>query len=312
MTNVYLIFSFLVVSEIQLPIRPYDCDNVYSSQIVGEVRIENCSSVFELKSNRMPKLKADKEVCSTIDGQYVWMLSRYGVIALIDTSENVIQVVIEEWTFQSLVQSFIMSDVLVKCLQMKGIPAIHASAVSKADKAYMFMGRHGAGKSTLTVRFITKGYSFLSDDISPLAENDGIKVISSYGSLKLVESRFAYSSSPYLQMTDRRIEHSGKYWVEVTRFVPRSISLGAVFVIDSDAAQFNCEPLPAREAFIMLVQNTFAGYALTPVEWTKVLKVYSALIRETTIYRVGYPREADSLDKLTSLIDNMSGKLIND
>ena len=41
---------------------------------------------------------------------------------------------------------------------------LHAGAVSKEDKAYVFMGGEGVGKTSIVLNLLRKGYEYLSDD----------------------------------------------------------------------------------------------------------------------------------------------------
>ena len=50
------------------------------------------------------------------------------------------------------------------CLLKKGIPFIHASGVSKEEKCVVFPARSGAGKTTVALSLLERGFSYLSDN----------------------------------------------------------------------------------------------------------------------------------------------------
>lgn len=63
----------------------------------------------------------------------------------------------------------------VTALAMAGIGMLplHASAIELDGRAFLFAGKAGAGKSTLTAELLAKGARFIGDDLSVLAPPDG-------------------------------------------------------------------------------------------------------------------------------------------
>lgn len=50
------------------------------------------------------------------------------------------------------------------CLLKKGIPVIHASGVSREGKCVIFPARSGAGKTTVALSLVDRGFSYLGDN----------------------------------------------------------------------------------------------------------------------------------------------------
>src|SRR5438105_3551225 len=63
------------------------------------------------------------------------------------------------------VRLFLYGSVLGAILQQRGILTLHASAVTDGDRAILFAGASGRGKSTLAAAFLDLGYQLLSDDV---------------------------------------------------------------------------------------------------------------------------------------------------
>jgi hypothetical protein len=57
-------------------------------------------------------------------------------------------------------------------LYQRGWLPLHGCAVKAGDSAYIITGVSGAGKSALTAALLKRGYSVLSDDISPITAGD--------------------------------------------------------------------------------------------------------------------------------------------
>ena len=66
------------------------------------------------------------------------------------------------------VAAFTVSVALGILLQQRGLATLHASAVSVAGRAVLFLGASGAGKSTLASALAQRGYPLVADDFCVL------------------------------------------------------------------------------------------------------------------------------------------------
>jgi hypothetical protein len=74
----------------------------------------------------------------------------------------------------------------------KGYPLVHASAVSKNNKAYLFPSSSGGGKTSLALYFVERGYQFLADNLVILKDAN---VLSFPSPLRM----FTYNLSPRIK-----------------------------------------------------------------------------------------------------------------
>lgn len=65
----------------------------------------------------------------------------------------------------------IVMNFLSMCLLKRNIFCVHAAALSKDGKGFLFPGRSGSGKTTISISLVQSGYKFLSDDY-PLIKDD--------------------------------------------------------------------------------------------------------------------------------------------
>lgn len=73
---------------------------------------------------------------------------------------------------------FATSEALGLILHQKGIFLLHGSAVKIGNKAYVFIGIPGAGKSTTIAAFAKTGHTVLSDDMTAISfDEDGKAVV---------------------------------------------------------------------------------------------------------------------------------------
>lgn len=70
---------------------------------------------------------------------------------------------------------YVLHVLLIEWLRSRGLYFIHAAAVCRGDRAYLFVGPSGAGKTTAALLGIRRGLSFLGDDRLILkARGDGV------------------------------------------------------------------------------------------------------------------------------------------
>lgn len=62
-------------------------------------------------------------------------------------------------------------------LSMNGKFCLHASCVSKNDKAYLFLGKSGEGKSTISYILARQGYEYMGDDLVFISKNSDEQIV---------------------------------------------------------------------------------------------------------------------------------------
>ena len=88
-------------------------------------------------------------------------------------------------TDAATVEHLYINQLVPLALSRQGLPAFHASAVTVPGGAIAFLGRAGAGKSTLAASFALDGAAFLTDDgLLPEKPEAGV-VLPSHASLRL-------------------------------------------------------------------------------------------------------------------------------
>jgi hypothetical protein len=200
-----------------------------------------------------------------------------------------------------MVEVHLMGTVLSYWLERRGIPVLHASAVSLGDHAVAFLGTNKAGKSSLSVSLMQQGYPLLSDDLV------GLQVTESG-----IEARPGF---PSMRMWPDLAQHVvGEHWAQLPlahpRFEKRRTAVGpegfGQFIDEAqpiaclylpervrDAgapSQIRIEPVPPGEAIFEFLRESFlpqltqaAGFA------PGRLKVFSMLTAKVPVRRLIYP-----------------------
>ncbi len=164
--------------------------------------------------------------------------------------------------------TYLLGPVLGFALRLRGVLALHASAVIIDGRAVALVGASGAGKSTTAAAFARAGMPVLADDVLAVRLVDG--VLMAYPSYRLL--RLWDESERILFGTSGRLPLLTPTWDKRSLplgtdhpFHHEPAPLGDVFVLGARAQDERApcvEWLPPREAFMRLVENTYANYLL--------------------------------------------------
>jgi hypothetical protein len=85
------------------------------------------------------------------------------------------------------VRVYLLGSVLGALCHQRGLLPLHAGAVGHSGKAFAFAGRSGTGKSTISAGLSDRGFSFVADDVCPIAldPTEGPRVLENVRKVKL-------------------------------------------------------------------------------------------------------------------------------
>jgi len=218
--------GLVVASEIELPCRLADVG------ATPDVTIRNAETPTEL--------------ANAVEAGPTWRIAgdRFlirvpGVARFLLTQGREITFEIEDGAPPEDVAVFIIGTVFGILLHQRQQIVLHASAVRVGDKAVLFCGASGAGKSTMAAALNQKGYPLLTDDVCAIdVDATGALVAHSDGRrLKLWEHAIKG-----LDLADRKVgavrQRLEKFYVEPNEPTSESLPLGAVYVLREERAPF--------------------------------------------------------------------------
>lgn len=188
------------------------------------------------------------------------------------------------------VADFLLGPVLGIVLRLRGTICFHGSAVALENKAIVFVGVPGAGKSTTAALFAQKGHSVLSDDIAALVERDGaFCVLPAYPyvnlwpeALEMLAQTECSSRSVSASVDKVRVPLDGKE----SRFQREALPLAAIYVLAERSADSRApfiEVLPRQAALMNLVANTYGNTILDPTMRAQEFRVLGQIAESLPI-----------------------------
>ena len=210
-----------------------------------------------------------------------------------------------------LVQSWLIGPGLGLILHQRGMPPLHACAVSKAGRALAIAGDSGAGKSTTARALMERGYDLMAEDqavIDPASPTlfPGVPDL----------RRWAVAARQYGEKTDERARvgaHEDKFTISASRarfdHTPRPLT--ALFLLSSDPAE---QPVSRRlsggAAAHALHRHifrqrlaTFMGHGAEMFRWA------TTLAAQVPVFEVRRPHDLSRLDALAAHLEQVAEQL---
>jgi len=199
-----------------------------------------------------------------------------------------------------------LNQVLPLVQSKRGKLVFHASAVEVAGVAIAFLGETGRGKSTLAASFATNGCRFLTDDglvVEPGA--GGFTALPSHPSIRLWEDSqralvaAGAAIAPGVQYTDKVRFLAGNG----IAFCPQPRVLkGAYFLGEGRTAETVFTRMPAGEAMMAWVGNSFLLDPKEPALLASHFQKVAELVNGMPCYRLDYPRRYEELPSVRQAV----------
>ena len=111
----------------------------------------------------------------------------------------------------------LLEDILHVLLTKNNGFEIHASSILINDKVYLFLGKSGAGKSTIST-FLSSRYKLLSDDMV---------IVRKYN------SKYFVFQTPFFERNTSIMKSSGRYPIEKVFFIEKNIDVHSTEIMNS-------------------------------------------------------------------------------
>ena len=250
MINNYYVYGLNIKSEIEIEefVKLDDIDN----KDVVSISYGKMSDEIkeEIKQGKRIKLSNNK----------IWFhindIATYCV-----TDGNKIEVELCDNADMKLMKIYVMCSCLGFIMIQKKMIAIHGGVIEMDDKAVIFTGDRGAGKSTLTTALRERGYKFISDDVAGVKIDKVPYVMPGFPYQKLCESamdKFGYDKGAFTSfMSDNEV----KYVVPaIDEFVNEKRELVSIVKLTvGDVDEVTIEELRGSEKLNNIIENIYRG-----------------------------------------------------
>ncbi len=212
---------------------------------------------------------------------------------------------------ERLVRLVLTGPVLGVLLAQRGRLVFHGGCVTEPESglAVAFLGRAGAGKSTMVSAMYNSGYSMVSDDLLPLVIGDGGTTVEPgfpHSKLCPNTARELAVSAEELNVLGPACEKQARAITE--RFAERSSRLGAIFVLQ-DASEIESVRLQRAGAFASLLPHwygaLFSGQLIDVMGRRRHFTECAKLAAAVPVYQLSRPRDLRLLSRVVEEVEEV-------
>jgi hypothetical protein len=183
-------------------------------------------------------------------------------------------------------------------LRLRNVLALHASVVMLGDRAAMFVGASGAGKSMLAAAFALRGHAVVTEDVAALSvDQHGVIVHRGHADVRLWPSAAALFRTPPLK-------EATPAWPKLvlpTTLADGDAVIGGIFLLrDRDAGQSepSTTPLSKGDALVGLLPHTYVSHLLPREVRPRELAALGALVRMVPVHSLTVPALPEGFEAL--------------
>jgi hypothetical protein len=159
----------------------------------------------------------------------------------------------------SMLRLLVLGFALPALLHQRGLLVLHASVVTLNGGGVAFMGRSGAGKSTIAGAFLNSGHSIISDDIAVINLANGMPLVHPGApQLKLWPASVAKlgCAADTLELLVK--DHDKLAWRKENAWSGKAVPLTRIYELATGTTTV-ARPLAEHEALIALVRHSFCA-----------------------------------------------------
>jgi len=242
----YSAFGVSIISEIELP-------ELTASKQRRQAELE--ISLGRVIQPPPEAFSLDRAIISLPGGQIVAAWKEVGAFRMERGSRIVVQP--DKGVQPNVLRLFLLGTCLAIALQQRSLAVFHASAIATPMGAMIFVGKKGAGKSSLAAAFEAAGFPFLSDDLAVIdfSQNPAV-VLSGFPHVKLWpdSAELLYGGKGLARLRDE-VEKFGRILRPVP---PMAVPLYRVFLLD-EGQELLLEPEPPQKALVELMAHWYGA-----------------------------------------------------
>ena len=282
---------------------------IYGLMIESEVKLYKLNETEEMDRDVVIRYgemdetiheDASRGILSKMSGDSVWFKNDVGCFLIQNGDEIIVEAY--EGATEEDIASFILGWSISFLFMQRGISAIHCSALEMNGKAVLVAGYSGAGKSTITLSLLKKGYKYLADDIAMVDIENDFLIQPGFPQQKVCRNVAESMKGEDLFYIN---EQKDKFAYNNTEdFCDKPQKLAAMFILDAyDGEEVIFRELKGLEKWNKVISNLFlndayAIFGMTGVERKRCLDIAG----NTNMYMIRRPKDKDTVEEICNKI----------
>jgi hypothetical protein len=283
---------------IQQRVFASDCELPYLTP-VAETRPDltlRLATRAPMPARRTPWYRAETVIEQTEDGALLMQFADATAFLIAADGTSIDLVTAPAQYTRDDLAAYALGPVLAVALHQLGAVLLHASAMVIGERAVLFAGPAGCGKSTTAATLQRLGYAFLSDDVVEIA---GGCALPAPACIRLWPDALDALYGSAAAFPDRAPSWDKKLVrVDATA---GARPIGAILFLDPERGAMRLERLAPRDGWTLLIAEAYTARLPGDAMARKIFETTSALADSVPMYRFFPPHLASSHDLGTFL-----------
>lgn len=249
--------------------------------------------------------------CWHVDGNNVYFYWQFSGKYLVRGGKEIIIDPLPELDSEHIIGLPLLGPLMAMLLQQRGYFILHASGIKIEDRACVFLGCKGQGKSTMAATLYGRGHQLVADDIAAISLNSAGEptLLPGFPQIRL------WPDSVRAALGHENPETLPEIYPNVTKracptfenFYSQSLPLKRIYILGS-AKKPEIKLLPIQEAIKHLIGNSYipmtlgsdfvnSGYS------PKHFQDCTEIIKQVEICSLDRPRSLDLLPEIARLVE---------
>jgi hypothetical protein len=211
------------------------------------------------------------------------------------------------------IRAFLLSPVIALLLHQRGLFPLHSSGINYKNRAVLFAGNSGAGKSTIAVALNRKfHYPLISDDISVINNEKGKPVVfSSFPSVKLWDDSLEMLEMPIEEMPFIRRDVLKRKYDNSAEYHSGILDPAAIFFLSiNDQNEVTTREIKGVEKFNFLRQYIFRKGMVDELYAKEHFSIMTSLLTNVNCFELKRPKSETLPDEILNKVGGILLKIV--
>jgi hypothetical protein len=209
-----------------------------------------------------------------------------------------------------LLEIWLLGRVLPLCLELRGVPCLHASSVVVNREAIGFLSSSHGGKSVLAASLMKAGYPLLTDDILPVRRvGEVFQGMPGNPSMRMWPDQAKYFLGSYEQLDlvdpsySKRLVPVGPG--DFGTFCSEAQPLKVLYIPEKQSSgdEIVIEPITPSDAFFEMVKNSFTARIVEALGLQpQRMSFFADMASQIPLRRLRYPKGFHYLSRVSDAI----------
>jgi len=203
------------------------------------------------------------------------------------------------------VRLYLLGSCAGMLLYQRGLVVLHGNTIETPGGAALFCGHIGAGKSTLTMALLRRGYRLIADDVCGVSfQRTPAMAVPGFPRLKLWRQTLDMFGEPADSLPPIRTG-TEKFHYPVANFCPEARPLRFVYVLNPAGSQVALDEVAGARRLAVLTEHLYkVRFRDAARNWPGLAQKVMRLADEVRVVTVSRPPQGNSVDELASRVEH--------